>query len=606
MGSAASTPLNAWSTDELASAVEGLGGSGYAQTAATIREHGVDGGTVASEEDISDILEEVDASKLQKKRLAHEFKRMKGSPMKDDKVRIRNFKRAAKMRPWSCCETSDLQAWLAHEVIATAPEDARPELRRLAAGPLRGATGIDLLAKCTVQTEHPPFCKFRQSARGDVNLIRSFKISTIRIVEQALLDRGYPFYFALWQASRTHSMLLGDFEWKYKLGNGAYGEVHCVRNKHTRQLRALKLVRVAQQQHLSDDEEDDTISEDEIRESQVVDDNATCDEKDTLLDTADQILFVSRRRKLKRKESPTRRLRKKYTRGDRRIEAECAAIEQVTAEMAAQQRAAAASEFVVKIDAWGSFGEAPSTFVYSIMELCPNTLADIIEPGVGISDENRRMKLYAQLAIAVRDLHAADMIHLDIKPQNILLAANGDVRLADLGLATEFDTEHTTQRSKVGGTRLYSAPEVQTGQYSNKADIYSLALVFFQMAVGELPNLNVLDMVEPLRKRRCNSLTIDLVTSTLQLKPTDRPTAQQLVAKMIRENVVSTEIAAEHSRLRRSPTTMKRKKPHCPMAPNYSFKENSVAMATGTKEEKGTMGSSSALCARYNVSSPTI
>lgn len=528
MGSGASCPLEDWTVDEVAKAVEQFGPT-YGETANTIRLNGVDGGTLAEEESLTDILQEVDVNLLQKKRLAREFKRLKMDKRKASasaeasrqreayKLRLRNFVRAAhNERPWSC-SPEEVQKWICGSVIAQAPVESKPELERLAAA-LLGASGVDLLTVCAEDTDQPPFCKLRRDARGESLLrTRFFKITTIRVVEQALHARGFSFFFALWRAADAQSMLL-DLAWEHQLGSGSYGEVHCVRNRHTQQLRALKLIRVNEEDGSprsvgsAQSSGDDSILADDERRVRI------CAAEQLLL-TGDPPAPTARRHSLLRRSS-----------SDRRIEATCAAIDSATAEMAAQQRAAAASKFVVGIDAWGSFGgHGCPYFLYSIIELCAGTLA--VEIRGGKLDECRRTRLCTQLILAVRDLHGADLIHLDIKPQNILLTAEDDVRLADLGLATALDASRTMRRSRIGGTRMYSAPEVQTGHYSNKADIYSLGLVFYEIVTGTLPDLTTDDVVGPMRGR-CDCQFVDIVASMLHMQPRNRPNATQILAKM--------------------------------------------------------------------------
>lgn len=528
MGGGASCPLEDWTADEVATAVEQFGPT-YGETAKTIRLNGVDGGTLAEEESLTDILQEVNVNLLQKKRLAREFKRLKIDKRKASesaeasrqrevyKLRLRNFVRAARNeRPWSC-SPEGVQEWIGASVIGQAPVESKPELERLAAA-LCGASGVDLLTVCAEDTDQPPFCKLRRDARGESLLrTRFFKITTIRVFEQALHARGFSYFFALWRAADAQSMLL-DLAWERQLGSGSYGEVHCVRNRHTKQVRALKLIRVNEEDGSSrsmgsaQSSGDDSIIADDERRVRI------CAAEQLLLNGSPPAPTARRDRLLRRSSS------------DRRIEAACAAIDSATAEMSVQQRAAAASKFVVGIDAWGSFGgHGCPYFLYSIIELCAGTLA--VEIQSRKLDDCRRTRLCTQLLLAVRDLHGADLIHLDIKPQNILLTDEDDVRLADLGLATALDANRTMLRSRIGGTRMYSAPEVQTGHYSNKADIYSLGLVFYEMVAGALPNLTSEDVVGPMRGR-CDGQFVDIVASMLHLQPRNRPNAADILAKM--------------------------------------------------------------------------
>ncbi|NWH83381.1 PAK2 kinase, partial [Aegithalos caudatus] len=84
-------------------------------------------------------------------------------------------------------------------------------------------------------------------------------------------------------------------------------------------------------------------------------------------------------------------------------------------------------------------------------------------------------------------LHANQVIHRDIKGDNILLGQGSAIRLADFGLCAQLTPEQSKWRSMVG-TTCWMAPEVVRGQpYSPKVDTWSLGNVGIEMAKGELP-----------------------------------------------------------------------------------------------------------------------
>jgi serine/threonine-protein kinase len=94
--------------------------------------------------------------------------------------------------------------------------------------------------------------------------------------------------------------------------------------------------------------------------------------------------------------------------------------------------------------------------------------------------------LVIQIAEALAYAHGEDVVHGDVKPDNILLAADGRPRLFDFGVA-RFMTE-TDPAPIRPATPLYAAPEVRDGRPpTSLSDIYSLGLVLEEMLTGDLP-----------------------------------------------------------------------------------------------------------------------
>jgi len=85
--------------------------------------------------------------------------------------------------------------------------------------------------------------------------------------------------------------------------------------------------------------------------------------------------------------------------------------------------------------------------------------------------------------------HRAGIVHRDIKPGNILLAADGTVKLADLGLARRVGEDAEEEAGKAFGTPYYISPEQVRGEarVDFRADIYSLGATFYQMLTGRPP-----------------------------------------------------------------------------------------------------------------------
>lgn len=87
-------------------------------------------------------------------------------------------------------------------------------------------------------------------------------------------------------------------------------------------------------------------------------------------------------------------------------------------------------------------------------------------------------RLAAELLDALRHIHASGVLHRDIKPQNVLVDANGHARLTDFGIAQPRDATTLTRAGHVMGTERYIAPEVLAGEAaSERSDLYALGVV---------------------------------------------------------------------------------------------------------------------------------
>jgi serine/threonine-protein kinase len=98
-----------------------------------------------------------------------------------------------------------------------------------------------------------------------------------------------------------------------------------------------------------------------------------------------------------------------------------------------------------------------------------------------------------EVALAVADglafAHEQGLVHRDVKPQNVLLSSEGEVKVTDFGIARSLHVDHgVTQTGTVLGTGEYLAPEQASGKpVSPATDVYSLGVVLWELLAGDVP-----------------------------------------------------------------------------------------------------------------------
>jgi len=190
-------------------------------------------------------------------------------------------------------------------------------------------------------------------------------------------------------------------------------------------------------------------------------------------------------------------------------------------------------------------GTADDGAPYLVMQYVAGvTLAARLRDGLPAAEEVRRIG--AALAGALDHLHADGIVHRDIKPANVLISDDGEVYLADLGIARARDTAGLTDTGLVVGTPAYLAPEQVAGRTVGPAcDLYALGLVLLECftgrreyqgtpveaAMARLSRQPVIPAGLPAYWRR-------LLAELTALRPAARPTARQVAERLVEEPTI--------------------------------------------------------------------
>ncbi|MBQ0064227.1 MAG: Stk1 family PASTA domain-containing Ser/Thr kinase [Firmicutes bacterium] len=125
---------------------------------------------------------------------------------------------------------------------------------------------------------------------------------------------------------------------------------------------------------------------------------------------------------------------------------------------------------------------------YIVMEYVKGrTLKELISYR-GALDVYETINIMIQLTSAVCEAHRNQIIHRDIKPQNVLVKDDGTIKITDFGIAIAGDAVQLTMNNAVMGSAHYLAPETAQGKEPNaQVDIYSLGIVLFELLTGFVP-----------------------------------------------------------------------------------------------------------------------
>ena len=162
----------------------------------------------------------------------------------------------------------------------------------------------------------------------------------------------------------------------------------------------------------------------------------------------------------------------------------------------AQAAAGLSSPYIVGVYDWGKDGDT----YYIVMEYLRGTDLKSGIKSHGALDPKKVAQIGSQISSALSVAHKHEIIHRDIKPQNIMVLPDGNIKVMDFGIARAKNS-HLTQDNNVLGTAHYVSPEQTRGQdLGPTSDIYSLGVVMYECATGR-----VLTVMTPSRSHSSRS-----------------------------------------------------------------------------------------------------
>ena len=195
------------------------------------------------------------------------------------------------------------------------------------------------------------------------------------------------------------------------------------------------------------------------------------------------------------------------------------------------------NEFVKIID----YKEIPN-YVYIFLEYCENgSLQKLLNKRKYLT-EKEVQNYMLQIIIALNYLHSKNIIHRDLKLDNILLGKNMEIKIGDFGLATKLDKKKQSGLTGRHGTLMYCAPEILSGEeYSFEVEIWSLGVILCYLLTGKFPfnGKNEEELISNItskniypsipNKPKISKVAKDLIKQILIKDPKKRPSLNQII-----------------------------------------------------------------------------
>ena len=161
------------------------------------------------------------------------------------------------------------------------------------------------------------------------------------------------------------------------------------------------------------------------------------------------------------------------------------------------------------------------------------TLKELIAESGGIAQE-QAVRYALQILAALSHAHQRGIVHRDVKPQNVLVARSGQLKISDFGIAGMADTQTLTSDGNVIGSVHYFSPEQAKGMKATGAsDLYSVGVILYEMLTGHVPfegetavSVAMMHLMEPPRpvaeQAQVSPAVAMIVHKALEKNPQDR------------------------------------------------------------------------------------
>jgi hypothetical protein len=175
----------------------------------------------------------------------------------------------------------------------------------------------------------------------------------------------------------------------------------------------------------------------------------------------------------------------------------------------------------------------PEKAAWLVMELVDGEPLSALLRRTGRLAPEQALDIVGQTALGLQAAHDAGVVHRDVKPGNLLVRADGVVKITDFGIAWAADAVPLTRTGTVVGTAYYLSPEQATGApVTPSTDVYALGVVAYECLAGErpFPGTNPLAVAQahitqppPPLPADIPAPVADLVLAALEKDPTGRP-----------------------------------------------------------------------------------